>query len=205
MAVRSKAGAAAASGKVVEITIAGAADENQTPEVEMPATSQVVEITHLAAADASPALQCQASAAALPSVSFEKASSQFQQQLESKMKSAMKNAEVFTNFAKGNVEAAVSASTIWVNGTQDLTKLWTSRTEAAMASSAAALKALMAVKSVREAIDLQSSFAKEAFESTLADSRKLTEASMKLAEEAFAPLNARLNAAVETMTSGASA
>ena len=59
------------------------------------------------------------------------------------------------------------------------------------------------MKSLKEAIDIQTSFARTSFEKAIADSGKLTETSLKLAEQAYAPLTARLNVAVETFTTRA--
>jgi hypothetical protein len=49
-------------------------------------------------------------------------------------------------------------------------------------------------------MDLQSAFAKASMEKAMAESGKITEHSLKLAEQAFAPLTARVNAAVETFS-----
>jgi len=56
------------------------------------------------------------------------------------------------------------------------------------------------VKSVKEALELQTSFAKASIEKAMSEGSKLTETSLKLAEQAYAPLTARVNAAVETFT-----
>ena len=59
---------------------------------------------------------------------------------------------------------------------------------------------MTSVKSVKEAFELQTSFAKASMEKAMAESGKMTEQSMKLAEQAFAPISARVNAAVETFS-----
>jgi phasin family protein len=53
------------------------------------------------------------------------------------------------------------------------------------------------VKSVKEAVDLQSSFAKTSIEKAVSETSKITDATVKLAEEAIAPLTARMSLAVE--------
>ena len=65
-------------------------------------------------------------------------------------------------------------------------------------SSIATFKALGTVKSVKEAIDLQSNFARTAFEKVIAETNKIADASMKLTEQTLAPLTARVTTAVET-------
>ena len=56
------------------------------------------------------------------------------------------------------------------------------------------------VKSIKEALDIQSAYARDAMEKAMAESGKITEHSMKLAEQALAPISARVNAAVETFS-----
>jgi hypothetical protein len=53
------------------------------------------------------------------------------------------------------------------------------------------------VKSLKDAFDLQASLARSTMEKTLAESGKLTDASMKLTEQTLAPLTARVSLAVE--------
>jgi phasin family protein len=58
-------------------------------------------------------------------------------------------------------------------------------------------KALSSVRSLKDAFELQASFARTTMEKTLAESGRLTDASMKLTEQAMAPLTARVSLAVE--------
>jgi phasin family protein len=58
-------------------------------------------------------------------------------------------------------------------------------------------KALAGVKSLKEAIDLQSNLARASMESAVAHSGKFTDASLKLAEQTLAPITARVTLAVE--------
>ena len=63
--------------------------------------------------------------------------------------------------------------------------------------------ALATVKSFKEAIDLQSSYSKATMAKALAESTKLTEASMKLTEQAMAPITARMAVAVGSLSKAA--
>ena len=58
-------------------------------------------------------------------------------------------------------------------------------------------KAMSSAKSVKEALEMQSSFAKAALEKAVAESNKLTDASIKLTEQTLAPITARVTLAVE--------
>ena len=59
------------------------------------------------------------------------------------------------------------------------------------------IKALSGVKSLKEAMDLQTSMARSSMETVMAETGKITDASMKLAEQAMAPITARVTLAVE--------
>jgi len=113
---------------------------------------------------------------------------------------AMKTAEQVAQFSQGNVEALMKSSQILASGLQDMSKMFAEHARASLDETMATFKAMTSVKSVKEALDMQTSFARSAMEKAVADSGKLTEQSMKLAEQAFAPLTARVNVAVETFT-----
>jgi phasin family protein len=112
----------------------------------------------------------------------------------------IKSAEQFAQFHQGNVEAFMKASQIWVTGLQDLSKHFVGTAQAAVEDSVSTFRSLTTVKSVKEAVELQTAYTRTAFEKAMSEGTKLTETSLKLAEEAAAPLTARMNAAVETFT-----
>jgi phasin family protein len=123
-----------------------------------------------------------------------------QVQIKEGMTRAMKTAEQLAQFSQGNVEAIVKSSQIWATGWQDLSKQMAATAKANMDETMSAFKALTSVKSLKEAFDLQSSFARTSMEKAMAESGKMTEHSLKLAEQSFAPISARVNAAVETFS-----
>ena len=115
----------------------------------------------------------------------------------------MKTAEEFVAFSQGNVEAMMKASQIWATGVQDLSKHLAAVTKASLDESMSAFKALTSVKSLKDAFELQSSFARSALEKSLAESGKLTDASFKLTEQTLAPITARVSVAVEKFAKAA--
>jgi phasin family protein len=125
---------------------------------------------------------------------------QAQVQMKEGVTRAMKTAEQVAQFSQGNVEAFVKSSQIWATGWQDISKQMAATAKANMDETMSAFKALTSVKSLKEVFDLQTSFARSSMEKAMAESGKLTEHSLKLAEQAFAPISARVNAAVETFS-----
>ncbi len=113
------------------------------------------------------------------------------------MDKAIKTTEELVAFGQGNVEALMKSSQIWAAGVQDLGKHVAATAQATMDETMATVKAMSGVKSLKEAMDLQTSFAKTAMEKMLAETGKITDASMKLAEQTIAPITERVTIATE--------
>jgi phasin family protein len=119
------------------------------------------------------------------------------------IKTMINNTVDFAAIGKQNLEAITASSKIWTAGVQDLTKQFAATAKASLEESVAAFKALTTVKSVKEAIELQTAYSKTAVAKALAESTKLTEASRKLTEEALAPITARMGVAVGSFSKAA--
>jgi phasin family protein len=113
------------------------------------------------------------------------------------MEKAMKTAEELVAFGQGNVEAMVKSGQVWAAGVQDIGKQMAATAQASFEETVSTFKALSSVKSLKDAFDLQANFARSAMEKTMAESGKLTDASLKLTEQTLAPLTARVSLAVE--------
>jgi phasin family protein len=119
------------------------------------------------------------------------------------MEKAMKTAEELVAFGQGNVEAMVKSGQVWAAGVQDIGKQMAANAQASFEETVSTFKALSSIRSLKDAIDLQANFARSAMEKTLAESGKLTDASLKLTEQAMAPLTARVSLAVEKFAKSA--
>jgi phasin family protein len=120
-----------------------------------------------------------------------------QTKMKESVEKAMKTAEEMVAFGQGNIEAMMKASQIYATGFQDISKHLAASSKASLEESVAFTKSLMGVKSVKEAVEMQSGFAKTSIEKAVAEASKITDASVKLAEEAMAPLTARMSLAAE--------
>ena len=120
-----------------------------------------------------------------------------QTEVKANMDKAMKTAEQMMSFGQGNMEAMMKAGQIWAAGVQDLGKTFAATAQASLDQTMSTWKAMAGVKSLKEAIDLQSGLAKTSLESAMTQTGQLTDASIKLAEQAMAPITARVSLAVE--------
>ena len=121
-----------------------------------------------------------------------------QLKLKEGVEKAMKTSEELLAFSQGNMEAFMKASQIYAAGFQDISKHLAASSKASIEESVAFSKSLIGVKSVKEAVDLQTGFAKSSIEKAVAETNKIADVSVKLAEQAVAPLTARFALAVET-------
>ncbi len=113
------------------------------------------------------------------------------------MEKAMKTAEELVTFGQGNMEAFVKSGQIWAAGMQDISKQVAATAQASLEQTLSTFRAMTGVKSLKDAMELQTTYARSTLEKTVSESGRLTDASMKLAEQAIAPITARVTLAVE--------
>jgi phasin family protein len=104
-----------------------------------------------------------------------------------------------TEFAKGNVEAYVESAKIFAAGAQTLGKSYVEEAKSAYETLTADVKELAAVKSPTELFQLQGKIMRRNFDAFVANGSKNTDAVLKLASEAFAPITGRVNVAAEKL------
>ena len=110
----------------------------------------------------------------------------------------IKTPEEFVSFGQANVDAMVKSSQILATGVQDLTKQFATAAQASIEEVMANFRAISTVKSVKEAIELQTNLARSAVEKSLAQTGQVADQSFKLAEQALAPIAGRLAIASDT-------
>jgi phasin family protein len=123
-----------------------------------------------------------------------------QAQVKEHMEKAMKKAEEIASFNQGTVEALMKSSQIWSTGVQDLSKQLAATAQTQLDATLTTFKSMTSLRSLKDVMDLQASFARASMEKAMAETGKLTDATFKLAEETLAPLTARVGVAVETFS-----
>jgi len=136
---------------------------------------------------------------------FEDYMGQAKEQVEKAQAQTTKAMADMAAFSKENADAFVVASTLYAKGFENVGKAWYALTQETVEASAAVAKALLGAKTLKEAVDLQTDFAKTTFDKYVAESTKLSEMTIKSANEALQPINARVNVAVEKLLKPANA
>ena len=122
-----------------------------------------------------------------------------QEQVEKASETIFKRYDEAASLGQENVDACVLSGTVFAQGVELMGKELVSFAQSAVEANVATTKALFGATTLRELIDLQTEFQRSRFDSLIAESAKLTELSMALANDAFEPIQVRLNANVEKM------
>ncbi|WP_100259652.1 phasin family protein [Qipengyuania seohaensis] len=106
-------------------------------------------------------------------------------------------------FQKGNLEALVASGKILANGMQDMGRTYVEEAKSAAETVQGDVKKFAAIKSPTELFQLQGEIARRNFDAMVSTTSKNTEAMVKLANEAFAPLSSRFSLAAEKVRKAA--
>ncbi|MCH6589193.1 MAG: phasin family protein [Proteobacteria bacterium] len=134
---------------------------------------------------------------------YEKAVAMGREQVETAVKAgagAFKGYGDLAGFGKDNVQAVMTSGAILAKGVQDLNDVWLGLARASVEDAVGAAKALFGCKTLPEVVELQTGLAQAQYEKFVAESRRLSDMSAKLAENASAPITARVTVAVEKFT-----
>lgn len=122
------------------------------------------------------------------------------EQVEKASTAALKGYDEFATINKASMDAYVKSTNIVAKGVEDLGKAYFAFAQTTAESNVAAAKKLMGAKTINDVVDIQADVARSSFDSWVAESTKMSEMSMKVANEAFEPIQAQFTAVVEKMT-----
>jgi phasin family protein len=106
-------------------------------------------------------------------------------------------------FTKGNVEALVESGKVLAAGVQDLGKDYVAEAKTAFETVQADMKDLAAVKTPADFFKLQGEIMRRNFDAAVASGSKHSEKVVKVAGEAFAPIQNRVSLAIEKVKQAA--
>jgi phasin family protein len=136
---------------------------------------------------------------------FETAFKNGSEALKANFEKAVKNYDQFLGFQKDTVEAYVKAANVAGKGAETLHNEIYTFSKASIEGSIANAKALMSSKSAHEAFELQTGFAKSAFDTYVAQHTKISEMLVATSKETFEPIQGRVQAWVDVVQSARAA
>ena len=123
-----------------------------------------------------------------------------QEQIEKASAQVLKGYDDLTVLTKQNVDAFVKSGTVVAKGAEEAGKQVAAFTHSSLEKSVSNAKAMLAVKTIQELVELQNAYAKASIDALVSESTKMQELTVKIANEALAPLSARVNATVEVLS-----
>ncbi len=111
--------------------------------------------------------------------------------------------EQTTQSSRGTVDAVMESQKVWAAGFQNISEIMTAAAQAQFDHTLATIKAMSVAKTVKEAMDLQMAATRISFERALANTGKLSDASMSLVEQGIAPITAQMTMSLEKLAHSA--
>ncbi len=120
------------------------------------------------------------------------------EQFEAVSNSALKSYEQFASISKANVEAAIKTNAILAKGAEEIGKAWSLLARRVVEAHMNSVQALIGCKNLKDVVDVQTDWAKTQLETVVSEGAKVSELTLKVANESVQPLSATVN---ETMKS----
>jgi phasin family protein len=99
--------------------------------------------------------------------------------------------------SRKNLEAMIASATAAAKGAETVGARAMAFSKKSMEDQVAAAKALASAKSIQEAVELQTGFAKAAFDTLVAEVNEMSETVSTSVKDAMSPINERVTALVE--------
>ncbi|WP_226946729.1 phasin family protein [Rhizorhabdus phycosphaerae] len=127
--------------------------------------------------------------------------SDFNDRAKAAFEKTAKAGEEIAEFTKGNMEALATSAKTAAKGAEVLGQDMAEYGKKSFETATATMKSMATVKTPTELFQLQSDYAKSAFDGAVAQASKLTESWLKLAGEVMQPLSSRAAIAAEKIKS----
>jgi phasin family protein len=114
--------------------------------------------------------------------------------LKTGLEKALKGYDAFLGYGKDTAEAVMKSATVAGKGAETINNEIYAFSKQSIEDSVAATKAVMGSKSVHEAFEFQTDFAKSVFESYVAELSKISELATAATKDAYAPYKGRVQA-----------
>jgi phasin family protein len=121
--------------------------------------------------------------------------------LKTGLEKAMKGYDAVLGYNKDTAEAVMKSATVAGKSIESINSELYSFSKQSIEDSVAATKAVMGSKSVHEAFEFQTDFAKSAFEAYVAELSKISELATSATKETFAPFKGRVQAWLDVVQS----
>jgi phasin family protein len=120
--------------------------------------------------------------------------------LKSGLEKALKGYDAIIGYNKDTAEAVMKSATTAGKGIESINSEIYSYSKQSIEDGVAATKAVLGSKSVHEAFEFQTDYAKSAFEAYVAELSKISELATSATKETYAPFKGRVQAWLDTVS-----
>lgn len=120
--------------------------------------------------------------------------------LKSGLEKALKGYDAVVSYNKDTAEAVMKSATTAGKGIESINSEIYSYSKQSIEDSVAATKAVLGSKSVHEAFEFQTDYAKSAFEAYVAELSKISELATAATKDTYAPFKGRVQAWLDTVS-----
>lgn len=117
------------------------------------------------------------------------------------LEKALKGYDAFVGYGKDTADAITKSATVAGKGIESINTEIYSYSKQSIEEAVATTKAVLGSKSVHEAFEFQTDYAKSAFESYVGELSKISELASAATKDAFAPFKGRVQAWLDTVQS----
>jgi len=121
--------------------------------------------------------------------------------LKTGLEKTLKGYDAFVSYGKDTAEAVTKSATTAGKSIESINSEIYAYSKQSIEDAVAATKAVLGSKSVHEAFEFQTDYAKSAFESYIGELTKISELATSATKESFAPLKGRMQAWLDTVQS----
>ena len=121
--------------------------------------------------------------------------------LKTGLEKALKGYDAVLGYSKETAEAVMQSATVAGKGVETINGEIYAYSKQSIEDTVAATKAVMGSKSVHEAFEFQTDFAKSAFEAYVAELSKISELATAATKETYAPFKGRVQAWLDAVQS----
>ena len=117
------------------------------------------------------------------------------------LEKALKGYDAFVGYGKDSAEAVTKSATVAGKGIESINSEIYSYSKQSIEDAVTATEAVMGSKSIHEAFEFQTDFAKSAFEAYVSELSKIGELATATTKDTFAPFKGRVQAWLDTVQS----
>lgn len=125
------------------------------------------------------------------------------EQLESVAGDALKTYGDLASMGKLNIESALKAAAVLTKGVEEIGQAWAALSKRLVDVQMSSLQTLLGARNIKDVVEVHADLTKTHFQTAMSEGAKISELTLKVANEAIQPLSARVTDTVKATAKAA--